>query len=293
MKDTSNLPAELVRYVDGWNNHDAAEIINAFIDGGTYTDPLTNGPIKGQQIVAYAEGLWQSFPDLRFELDGPVVTDADTLYMPWIMLGTNAGEFHGLPPTGKTVSLPGVDLVKITTDGLQSVTGYFDSRAVPAQLDLQVIVQPREIGPFTFGSSTRMVSGRNSEPGAFSVTSLEPRTPEEIEEVRQLSRDTLMDMLGMDGFIAATTVTCGNRQMTFVAWENEENIAQIRSSKPHNEAMKRYYGKELGQGALISVWKLARSIHSQRCPKCDTMVVVERSDGHCPCGEVIKPVNRW
>jgi steroid delta-isomerase-like uncharacterized protein len=293
MENTSNTPAALVRYVDGWNNHNAASIVNTFIAGGTYTDPMTNGPLTGQEIAAYAEGLWQSFPDLHFEPDGPVVTDADTLYMPWKMLGTNTGQFHGLPPTGKTVSLPGVDLIKITKDGLQSVTGYFDSRVVPTQLGLQVIVQPKEIGTFMFGTSTREVSGRNFEPGAFSVTSLEPRTPEEIEEIRQLSRDTLTDMLGMDGFIAATTVTCGNRQMTFVAWENEESIAQIRSSKPHNEAMKRYYGKELGQGALISIWKLAHSIHSQRCPKCDTMVVVERSDGRCPCGEVIKLVSRW
>jgi predicted ester cyclase len=287
------MPVALVRYVGAWNDHDGGGIIDTFIAGGTYTDPMTEGLLTGPAIAAYAEGLWQSFPDLRFELAGPVIAEGDTLYMPWKMLGTNTGSFHGLPPTGRTVTLPGVDLVETSADGLQSVTGYFDSRAVPTQLGLQVIVQPNEIGPFSFGTSTRVVSGRNSAAGAFSVTSLEPSTPESQEEIRQLGRETLKEMLAMDGFIAATSVTCGNRQLTFVAWEKDENIAQMRNSNTHNEAMRRYYNEDLTRGGVISVWQSPRTMHSQRCPKCDAMVAIERSDGRCRCGQVVEPVSRW
>lgn len=47
------------------------------------------------------------------------------------MNGTNRGEFAGLPPTQRPVSLPGLDVVETAPDGITSVTGYFDSKLVP------------------------------------------------------------------------------------------------------------------------------------------------------------------
>ena len=296
MNDTTDtsMPATLLRYIEAWNNHDGGAIVATFVEGGFYADPLTNGPLKGEAIAAYAQGLWQSFPDLRFEPDGTVMNDGETAYLPWKMLGTNTGPFHGLPPSGKSIALSGVDIVRLAPGGLRSVTGYFDSRGVPDQLGLQVIVQPKSIGPFTFGTSTRVASGRTSTPGAFNVTSLEARTPAEREEVRQLGRETLKDMLGMEGFIAATTVTCGNRQMTFTAWEKSEQISQIRSSKTHNDAMRRFYGDELAQGAMIGVWPQGPKVHTmQRCPDCSTMVTIERDNGRCRCGATVEAPSYW
>jgi heme-degrading monooxygenase HmoA len=214
--------------------------------------------------------------------------------MPWRMLGTNSGPFNGLPPSGKAVSVAGVDIVKLSQDGLQSVVGYFDSRAVPQQLGLQVVVQPRSIGPFTFGVSTRVVSGRNATPQAFSVTSLEPRSEQEKEEIRLAGRETLKEMLGMEGFISATTVTCGNRQMTFTAWEKPENISQMRSSKHHSQATRGFYGTEFAQGGIISTWQMPTKVQTfQRCPECHKMIWVERTQGRCVCGASVEASNYW
>ena len=209
MNDSANaaIPAEVLRYVEAWNSHDGDAIVATFADDGFYADPLTNGPLTGNAIAAYASGLWASFPDLRFEPNGPVIGDGQTLYLPWKMFGTNTQPFRGLPPTGRSIEQSGVDVIQLAPDGLRSVTGYFDSRGVPDQLGLQVIVQPKSIGPFSFGVSTRVTTGRTATPGAFNVTSLEPRTEEEKEEIRQLARDTLKEMLGMEGFISATTNT--------------------------------------------------------------------------------------
>jgi len=287
------LPPALQAYFDAWNRHDGPGIVATFVPGGTYADPLTAGPLSGDAIARYAEGLWGSFPDLRFDLNGTVMGDGKTVYLPWKMQGTNTGPFNELPPTGKAVALPGVDIVRLASDGVQSVTGYFDSREVPTQLGLQVLVLPHAIGPFTFGTSTRVTSGRTGTPAGFAWTSLEPRTPAEAEEIKRLGRETLKDMLAMDGFIAATTVTCGKRQMTFSSWEKQEDIARLRNSKAHNEAMRRFYGQDLAQGGLIGKLQLEHMMTMQRCPQCDRMVNIERSQGLCSCGQRVEAASYW
>ncbi|MHB8494306.1 MAG: ester cyclase [Casimicrobiaceae bacterium] len=295
MNDTAqtDLPLPLQRYLDAWNSHDDPGIASTFAPGGFYSDPASSGRLTGAAIARYAEALWQSFPDLHFSVDGPVVGDTMAVYMPWKMSGTNTGSFHGLPPTGKAVALAGVDLVRLSSDRLKSVTGFFDSRGLPAQLGLQVIVQPHAIGPFSLGTSTHVVSGRGGSPGAFTVTSLEGRTPAEAAEISRLGRETLMEMLGMDGFIAATVVTCGNRQMTFSAWERQEDVARMRNSESHTDAVGRFYGKDLARGGVIGSFETKHVMAMERCKKCGKMVNIERSNGRCSCGQEVAPASYW
>ena len=291
--DQTDLPGPLQRYLDAWNNHDGPAIAAAFAPGGSYSDPASSGRLTGAAIARYAESLWQSFPDLHLSVDGPVVGDTDTVYVPWRMRGTNTGSFHGLPATGKAVAIGGVDLVRLSSDRLLSVTGFFDSRELQTQLGLQVIVQPPAIGPFSFGTSTRVVSGRGGSPGAFTVTSLEGRTPAETEEIGKLGRETLMEMLGMDGFLAATVVTCGNRQMTFSAWERQEDVAHMRDSESHTDAVRRFYGRDLARGGVIGSFETTHVMAMERCRHCGKMVNIERSLGRCSCGQEVAPASYW
>ena len=104
----------------------------------------------------------------------------------WVMRGTNSGPFNGLPPTGREIALPGADFITFADDGsgIASVTGYFDSARVPRDLGLDVIVQPTTIGPWTFGVASRASAGRAAPAGAISLTFLEARSDEEVQEVR-------------------------------------------------------------------------------------------------------------
>ena len=77
------------------------------------------------------------------------------------MKGTNTASFNGLPPTNLPVALPGADFIRVEGDRILSVQGYFDGGAVPRQLGLDVIVQPKSIGPFSFGISTRATTGKH------------------------------------------------------------------------------------------------------------------------------------
>ena len=57
----------------------------------------------------------------------------------WMMRGTNHGSMLGMSSTGRTVAVPGADFITIRDDKIASVQGYFDSRAVPDQLDMAVV----------------------------------------------------------------------------------------------------------------------------------------------------------
>jgi steroid delta-isomerase-like uncharacterized protein len=155
------------RYFDAWNQRDAAAVAACFCEGGTYRDPTTGGALAGEAIAAYASALWAAFPDLTFELSR-ASCDASLVAAQWVMRGTNTGSFFALPPTGRSVEVPGADFIVVDGGAIRSVEGYFDSRAVPSQLGLDVIVQPHAIGPFASAppSGSRRESGRSPAPSA-------------------------------------------------------------------------------------------------------------------------------
>jgi hypothetical protein len=162
-------------------------------------------------------GLCPAFPDLTFSAESIGEMGQDLVAAQGVMTGANTGSMMGLPPTGKPVSLKGADFFRMRDGLIQSVTGYFDSRALPLQLGLDVIVQPKQIWLFRFGISSMVQTGKTEEPGAFSVTYLEAASPEAVLKVREASRASMIDMLKMEGFIGATTATIGTRIVTISA----------------------------------------------------------------------------
>src|SRR5215467_5022669 len=140
----AQTPLEVAqRYFDAWNKHDAAAIVAAFAERGTYEDPVTPGPLTGPAIAAYAQGIWDAFPDLSFEIVSATEGGSGPLSAEWLMKGTNRGPFNGLPPTNASVALPGADFIRVSDGKIDSVKGYFDSGALPRALGLDVIVQPK------------------------------------------------------------------------------------------------------------------------------------------------------
>ena len=276
IKDLNNA------YFNAWNAHDCAAISATFAADGIYSSPST-GEISGKKPEIFAEPAWQAFPNLQFEITSYAETSPNKLVAEWLMTGTNTGSLNGLPPTGKAIALKGVDLIEVVDDGIKLVTGYFDTKAVPIQLGLNVIVQPFVVGPFSFGTSVAVQSGNKTKPGAFSITSIW-NDVEQTAEIQALARETMKDMLGMEGFIGITTARLAGRGVTIAAWEKPENIAQIYTSPAHREAMKKFW-PNLSKGAYASVW-IPHHINPLyvRCFVCNKMSDSEKSAGVCECG---------
>lgn len=269
-------------YFNAWNAHDCTALSATFAADGVYSDPSV-GEVSGKKPEVFAAHLWKAFPDLKFEIVSYAETSATKLVAEWIMTGTNTGSLNDLPPTGKAVCLKGVDIIIVNDDGIKSVVGHFDSKVVPMQLGLNVIVQPTAVGPFAFGTSVSVQSGKKTKPGAFSITSIWNEA-EQTAEITSLSRDTMKDMMGMEGFIGITTARLGGRGITITAWEKPENVAQIMTSPAHREAMKKFW-PNLSSGAYTSVW-IPHHINPLyvRCSVCNKMSDSEKSAGICECG---------
>jgi steroid delta-isomerase-like uncharacterized protein len=281
-------PDIVKQYLDAWNAHDAEAIVETFAADGTYHDPTT-GEISGESIAANAKRLWSAFPDLSFEIVNIAEIGPDRVIAEWLMRGTNSASFQGLPPTGNSVSLPGVDVVEIGVDGMKSVKGYFDTRVVPDQLGLQVFVQPSKVGPFSFGNSTAVQSGKKIKPGAFGITTIW-NSEDQTEEIRVRTRDIAKEMLSMEGFIGVSVFRIGGRGVTISAWEKPEQAKRLLRGGNHKQAMRKFWA-ELGDAAFTSVW-IPDHINPfwVRCTTCGKMNDYYKKSGVCDCGQQLPEV---
>jgi predicted ester cyclase len=74
------------------------------------------------------------FPDLRFEPEQFFV-DGDRVAVYFRVTGTQSGEFMGIPPTGKSIDIHGVDIVRFGDDGVgREHWGVFDAMGMMQQL---------------------------------------------------------------------------------------------------------------------------------------------------------------
>lgn len=86
-----------------------AQDFTLFVPPSLGEGPQVEGREGFRQLVL---SLRQGFPDVRFEVHD-VTANEDTVIVSWTMTGTHAAEWQGIPPTGRHVSLPGVDVFKI------------------------------------------------------------------------------------------------------------------------------------------------------------------------------------
>ena len=277
-------------YFDAWNRRDAAAVLATFTSDGTYSDPTGGRGLRGDALVGYMNGLWAAFPDLSFEITSAGATSPDSVAAEWIMRGTNLGSMMGLPPTGRSIQTMGADFIRTRDGKIQSVEGYFDTKSVPEQLGLKVNVGPEALGPFQFGRSTRVSSGKTTPPGAFSVTALRRRSSADDENVTAATRGIAQEMLGTPGFISLVTAAMGDRMMTITAWDSPDSPAQLLRAGTHPDAVRRFFKssadqEDMGGGGVTSVW-VPHRINAMwvRCGSCNKMQDRGKANGTCSCG---------
>ena len=285
-------PTEVARrYIDAWNSRSPAAIKAMFVAGGTYTDPVTKGTLTASAIGGFAEGLFTAFPDLSFE----IISNAESasgVILEWTMSGTNTGSLSGLPPTGAQMAQPGIDVIRVSGDKVKSVRGYFDRHAMLEQLGLQVVVQPHQVGPITFGTSTRVRSGSNVTPGAFSLTMVDAISDEEVQQIRMYSRRILLGMPSMPGFLSFLGAVVGRRLYTVTAWTAPEDARSVMRHEAHREASSGFLGGKLGTAFHSSIWTPHHiSERWIRCSSCERSSRVKEGEKACSCGSMLPEVS--
>ena len=84
-----------------------------------------------------------AFPDLSFELQQTIDSGEGIVVVQWLMRATHEGQFGPLPRTGRDVSLPGIDVLHVIEDRLQTVQGYFDTGILYGQLGYEAELKPK------------------------------------------------------------------------------------------------------------------------------------------------------
>jgi steroid delta-isomerase-like uncharacterized protein len=252
----------LTRYFDAWNAHDGDAVVGSLTDGGTYEDPTTGGPLSGDALAANVDGLAGGFPDLHFEVRNVAPTSDTSAAAEWVMEGTNTGATPMGPATGGTIALPGADFLTYdpAADRISKVVGYFDTGLLLTQLGLQVHLSPQDMDPFLkFGLGIRVDTGRETIPGAFTVTWIEVE-PDDTPALNEATEKIVVDFLENPGYLGTCFAIVGKRNWTFSAWESVEVAEAAVGRGAHAQAMQLMRSGGIGKNArgLTSIWKPER-----------------------------------
>ena len=75
----------------------------------------------------------QAFPDVKFKIHDLVI-DGDKVWVRSMMSGTQKGEMMGLPPTGKSVEVEAIDIIRFSQGKMIEHWGVFDQMIMLQQL---------------------------------------------------------------------------------------------------------------------------------------------------------------
>ncbi|HWQ13187.1 MAG TPA: ester cyclase [Roseiflexaceae bacterium] len=117
-----------------WNQHNPGAADTYF--AADYVDH--NLVLPGQpQGVAGARAVFESFiaafPDVHFTIDTQLA-EGDMVATRWTATGTNSGPLMGMPPSGKPITVTGIDIVRIAGGKIAERWGMFDGLAMMQQV---------------------------------------------------------------------------------------------------------------------------------------------------------------
>ena len=70
------------------------------------------GATGPQAFRKYYAALKAAVPDARYEVDD-IIGEGDRVVVRWRMLGTHTGDFHGIAPSGRAITLRGVAIYTV------------------------------------------------------------------------------------------------------------------------------------------------------------------------------------
>src|SRR5262245_65465774 len=121
------------RYHDAWNSGDTAAI-----DGIMSPQVVNHSLLPGQPpgVDGFKQALhWMrgGVPDLAITIDSSV-EDGDLVSTRWTGRGTQTGELMGIPATGRTVAVTGIDICRVSDSRIVEYWQELDTLSMLQQL---------------------------------------------------------------------------------------------------------------------------------------------------------------
>lgn len=113
MTDTDRNKALLCRfYEEFWNAGNVAAVDELVAEDFVDHQPVDGMP-SGREGFAELIRLWHGgFPDMTETVED-LIAEGDRVVGRFTFRGTHTGEFLGVPPTGRSVSMTGIDIVRV------------------------------------------------------------------------------------------------------------------------------------------------------------------------------------
>jgi steroid delta-isomerase-like uncharacterized protein len=132
------LNKQLVREaVDEIWNRANYEQVSRFADENiaVHESPVA-GTIRGtESLIQYYRMLRDAFPDVRFTIEDQVA-EGDMVVTRWQATATHTGSFQGMPPTGKSAVMSGIDIDRFANGKVVECWPIVDELGLLRQLGL-------------------------------------------------------------------------------------------------------------------------------------------------------------
>ncbi len=126
-------------YAQTWdeilNNRNLDYFNNDNFDTNTTLLMAPENVVGIEAVKAYYKNFLDGFTDIKFTTKNIFGKD-DNLVSHWNFKGKHTGNFFGIPPTGKTVDLDGITMVKMKEGKIDVEQDFFDNMAFMQQLGI-------------------------------------------------------------------------------------------------------------------------------------------------------------
>ena len=134
------LEATIACYCDAWNRHDVDAILALHSDDSVFQNHTSGGIAVGKlEIRRLLEGVFATLPDLRFTTRRAYFVEGLAV-LEWTASATHANPIvrgtQTFPPTGKTLSWDGMDLLPVRDGLILRKDVYADSISFLKQIGL-------------------------------------------------------------------------------------------------------------------------------------------------------------
>ena len=115
-----------------WNQGNTAAADELMTADATIILP-GRGQVSKENFKAFAVTLRGAFPDWHTTLEEMIAED-DQVAKRWTGRGTHQGEFQGIAPTGRQVTVPGFVFYRVASGKITEFRGLFDGLSMLQQL---------------------------------------------------------------------------------------------------------------------------------------------------------------
>jgi steroid delta-isomerase-like uncharacterized protein len=137
---TTPIKALVHQYLETvWNQADLTALNN--LTTATYTYRLGAQPKRDRAgMRQFIEMTHTAFPDCRIQIID-LIAEGDRVAVRWEGQVTHQGNFHGIPPTGKQVTVGGINIYRIVEGKVATEWEQTDSLGLLQQLGIRLSVE--------------------------------------------------------------------------------------------------------------------------------------------------------